>query len=194
VASSQQPRRNRNSNRISALPIGNEGRGIGAALFRFRVRPDFLLKERWPRPLGDWGAWRRSGLTLFLGDRERLCKLPDMKFVKAYPHNPVNFDAIAVLSSASSEGTGVRASTLLVGGGFLALLFCGLVFFAVRLRLILDFFAFRFLAMQYPLDVISPEDGGNIGGVWNSFEVKNPSCVASKITPQSTGPQCLAKA
>jgi len=74
-----------------------------------------------------------------------------MKFVKAYPHKPVNFDAIAVLSSASSEGTGVRASTLLVGGGLLALLFCGLVFFAVRLRLILDFFAFRFLAMQYPL-------------------------------------------
>jgi hypothetical protein len=31
--------------------------------------------------------------------------------------------------------------------GFLALLFCGLLFFAVRLRLILDFFAFRFLAM-----------------------------------------------
>jgi hypothetical protein len=29
----------------------------------------------------------------------------------------------------------------------LALLFCGLLFFAVRLRLILDFFAFRFLAM-----------------------------------------------
>jgi len=69
-----------------------------------------------------------------------------------------------------------------------------LVFFAVRLRLILDIFAFRFLAMQYPLDVISPEDGGNIGGVWNSPEAKNPSCVASKITPQSTGPQCLAKA
>jgi hypothetical protein len=34
-----------------------------------------------------------------------------------------------------------------VGGflGFLALLFCGLLFFAVRLDL--DFFAFRFLAM-----------------------------------------------
>jgi hypothetical protein len=52
----------------------------------------------------------------------------------------------AARSIASSEATDVRASTLLVGG-FLALLFCGLLFFAVRLRLILDFFAFRFLAM-----------------------------------------------
>jgi hypothetical protein len=52
----------------------------------------------------------------------------------------------AARSIASSEATDVRASTLLVGG-FLALLFCGLLFFAVRSRLILDFFAFRFLAM-----------------------------------------------
>jgi len=28
--------------------------------------------------------------------------------------------------------------------------FLGLLFFAVRLRLILDFFVFRFLAMSYP--------------------------------------------
>jgi len=52
----------------------------------------------------------------------------------------------AARSIASSEATDVRASTLLVGG-FLALLFYDLLFFAVRLRLILDFFAFRFLAM-----------------------------------------------
>jgi hypothetical protein len=58
-------------------------------------------------------------------------------------------DRPAARSSASSEAKGVKASTLLVGGvlDFLALLFCGLLFFAVRLRLILDFFAFRFLAM-----------------------------------------------
>jgi hypothetical protein len=55
----------------------------------------------------------------------------------------------ALRSSASSEATGVRTSTLLVGGflGVLALLFCGLLFFFVRLGLILGFFAFRFLAM-----------------------------------------------
>jgi hypothetical protein len=55
-------------------------------------------------------------------------------------------DHPAARSSASSEAKGVRASTLLVGGflDFLALLFCGLLFFAARLRLI---FAFRFLAM-----------------------------------------------
>jgi hypothetical protein len=50
----------------------------------------------------------------------------------------VNFEAVAALSSASSEATDMGASTLPVGG-FLALLF-----FAARLRLI---FAFRFLAM-----------------------------------------------
>src|SRR4030095_13735697 len=55
-------------------------------------------------------------------------------------------DHPAARSSASSEAKGVRASTSLVGGflDFLALLFCGLLFFAARLRLI---FAFRFLAM-----------------------------------------------
>jgi hypothetical protein len=54
-------------------------------------------------------------------------------------------DHPAARSSASSEAKGVRASTLLVGGflDFLALLFCGLLFLAVRLLLI----AFRFLAM-----------------------------------------------
>jgi hypothetical protein len=47
-------------------------------------------------------------------------------------------DAVAASSSASSDATdgptGVGASTLLVGGflGLLALLFCGLLFFAVR--------------------------------------------------------------
>jgi hypothetical protein len=45
---------------------------------------------------------------------------------------------IALRSSASSETVGVRTSTLLVER------FLGLLFFAVRLRLI---FAFRFLAM-----------------------------------------------
>jgi hypothetical protein len=69
------------------------------------------------------------------------------EFFNAHPHNPVNPDSFAARSSASSEATGVGASTLLVGGGLLALLFCCLLFFAVRLRLILDFFAFRFLAM-----------------------------------------------
>ncbi|MGC2070005.1 MAG: hypothetical protein WA694_01625, partial [Pseudolabrys sp.] len=62
-----------------------------------------------------------------------------------HPHNAVN-SPFAARSIASSEATDVRASTLLVGG-FLALLFCGLLFFGVRLRLILDFFAFRCLAM-----------------------------------------------
>jgi hypothetical protein len=47
----------------------------------------------------------------------------------------------ALRSSASSEATGVRTSTLRVER------FLGLLFFAVRLRLILDFFAFRLLAM-----------------------------------------------
>jgi hypothetical protein len=51
----------------------------------------------------------------------------------------VNFEAVAALSSASSEASDMGASTLPVGG-FLALLF-----FAARLRLI---FAFRFLAMS----------------------------------------------
>jgi hypothetical protein len=43
-------------------------------------------------------------------------------------------DHPAARSSASSEAKGVRASTLLVGGflDFLALLFCGLLFFAAR--------------------------------------------------------------
>jgi hypothetical protein len=65
----------------------------------------------------------------------------------------VILEAVAASSSASSEATdgptGVGASILLVGGflGLLALVFCGLLFFAVRLRLILDFFAFRFLAI-----------------------------------------------
>jgi hypothetical protein len=63
-----------------------------------------------------------------------------MKFVKAYPHNPVNPVSFAARSSASSGVTGVGASTSLAGG-FLGLL--ALLFVAVRLRLI---FAFRFLA------------------------------------------------
>jgi hypothetical protein len=50
-------------------------------------------------------------------------------------------DHPAARSIASSETVGVRRSTLLVDR------FLGLLFFAVRLRLILDFFAFRFLAM-----------------------------------------------
>jgi hypothetical protein len=65
-----------------------------------------------------------------------------MSFFNAHPHNPVNPDSFAARSSASSEATGAGASTSLVGG-FLALLFCGLLFFVVRLRLILVFFAFR---------------------------------------------------
>jgi hypothetical protein len=48
---------------------------------------------------------------------------------------------IELRSSASSETVGVRTSTLRVER------FLDLVFFAIRLRLILDFFAFRFLAM-----------------------------------------------
>jgi hypothetical protein len=63
---------------------------------------------------------------------------------------------IALRSSASSEITGVRTSTLPVDR-FLGLLFCGLLFFAVRLRLILDFFAFRLLAMYTPSCQITPE-------------------------------------
>ena len=53
-------------------------------------------------------------------------------------------DHPAARSSASSEAKGVRASTLLVGGflDFLALLFCGLLFFAVRARLIFAFSLF----------------------------------------------------
>jgi hypothetical protein len=62
-------------------------------------------------------------------------------------------DHPAARSSASSEAKGVRASTSLVGGflDFLALLFCGLLFFAVSFRLILAFFAFCFLGMGYHL-------------------------------------------
>jgi hypothetical protein len=48
---------------------------------------------------------------------------------------------VALRSNASSETVGVRTSTLRVER------FLGLLFFAVRLRLILDFFVFRFLAM-----------------------------------------------
>jgi hypothetical protein len=58
--------------------------------------------------------------------------------------HPAVAGRIALRSSASSETVGVRTSTLRVD------LFFGLLFFAVRLRLILDFFAFRFLAMLHP--------------------------------------------
>jgi hypothetical protein len=56
-------------------------------------------------------------------------------------------DRPAARSSASSETTDVKASTC-----FLALLFCGLLFFAVSFRLNLAFFAFCFLGMGLPLD------------------------------------------
>jgi hypothetical protein len=55
-------------------------------------------------------------------------------------------DRPAARSSASSETTDVKTSTC-----FLALLFCGLLFFAVRFRLILVF-AFCFLGIGLPLD------------------------------------------
>jgi hypothetical protein len=58
-------------------------------------------------------------------------------------------DAVAASSSALSETTGVGVPTI-PAGRFLALLF-----FGVRLRLILVFFAFRFSAMSLPLDFIS---------------------------------------
>jgi hypothetical protein len=111
-----------------------------------------------------------------------LALLPDLqicKFVKAYAHNPVNLDAVAASSSASPEATGVWASTLLGGGGLLALLFCGLVFFAVRLRLI---FAFCFLTMYTPLDFISPGDGRNISGVFNCLRQRTHHALPPKNT------------
>jgi hypothetical protein len=111
----------------------------------------------WPRPLGGLGSLEEGdrGLLSFLGIESGpiIALLPDLqicKFVKPYAHRRVNLEAVAASSSASSEATdgptGVGASTLLVGGflGVLALLFCGLLFFTARLRLI---FAFRFLAM-----------------------------------------------
>jgi hypothetical protein len=54
------------------------------------------------------------------------------------------------------------------------LLFCGLLFFAVRLRLILVFFAFRFLAMSLPPSISSqtkslvPQNIAGIGGQWHA--------------------------
>ena len=71
-----------------------------------------------------------------------------MQVRQGLSHRPVILEAVAASSSASSEATdgstGVRASTLLAGGFLgLALLFCDLLFFAVSLRLILDFFAVR---------------------------------------------------
>jgi hypothetical protein len=55
-------------------------------------------------------------------------------------------DHPAARSSASSETTDVKASTC-----FLALLFCGLLFFVVRFRLILAFLPFAFWAWDCPL-------------------------------------------
>jgi len=107
-----------------------------------------------PTSLGAGGLRNDRGL-LSLGIENApilslLAHLQICKFVKAYAHRPVILEAVAASSSASSEATdgptGVAASILLVGG-FLgpALLFRGLLFFAVRLGL--DFFAFRFLVM-----------------------------------------------
>jgi hypothetical protein len=112
-----------------------------------------LLKNGWPRPLwGLGGLGIRSGPCSQGTESDQIIALlPDLqicKFVKAYAHNPVR-DAVAAFSHASSETTGVGVSTILAGR-FLALLF-----FGVRLRLILVFFAFRFLAMSLPLDFIS---------------------------------------
>jgi hypothetical protein len=55
--------------------------------------------------------------------------------------HPAVAGRVALRSSASSETVGVRTSTLPVDR------FLDLLFLAVRLRLILDFFAFRFLTM-----------------------------------------------
>jgi hypothetical protein len=65
---------------------------------------------------------------------------------KASSSTPLWLGELHYASSVSSETVGVRTSILPVDR-FLGLLFRGLLFFAVRLRLILDFFAFRFLAM-----------------------------------------------
>jgi hypothetical protein len=132
---------------LASTSLDGTGTGIGAVLpSRVKVRPRFNVAST-SRGAGEPGGVR-SGPALFLGDRERPNYITPAQ--KVHPHNRVNLDAVAASSSASSDATdgptGVGASTLLVGGflGLLALLFCGLLFFAVRLRLI---FAFRFLAM-----------------------------------------------
>ena len=76
--------KNSQRNRISALPVGNSlcrnisldlssrDGGSGPRFSGFECGPDFLLRNRWPRPLWGLGGFGiRSGPALFLGDRER---------------------------------------------------------------------------------------------------------------------------
>jgi hypothetical protein len=87
------------------------GRGSGLCSSGFECSLVFFAEEEVaPTSLGAGGLRNDRGLLSFLGIERSpiIALLPDLqicKFVKAYAHNPVNLDAVAASSSASSEAT-----------------------------------------------------------------------------------------
>jgi hypothetical protein len=92
------------------LDLSSRDGGSGLRFSGFECGPDFFIEEQVaPTSLGAGGLGIRSGpCSQGTESRPILALLPDSqicKFVKAYAHNPVNLDAVAASSSASSEAT-----------------------------------------------------------------------------------------